>query len=232
MHVPGLSADRDDLVAWYQQMFDEVCVHADPDQRGVLWNHLGIVRCMVSESLDTSRGWSLVVQDDARPLDGWEDHLPEVCWNAPAPFVSLGHFSNFGQRLVERGIPFGLGANVVWGQAVLYRHDVVRSYARLVEDVAEMDFERYRKWDDGLPSVHSLLHGTKSCFTARALFEHQDWDSTMGHVKGQWRHARATIGNTPLGPRWGGVPRHGGGGPGVEKVQRELAERLSKWRVR
>lgn len=224
MTVPG-DPRRDALVADYVERYD-ACVHADPERNGILWNHRTILDCMAQE---TDARWHLNVQDDVVGLPGWEKHLQQVMWYARWPFVSLGHTSNHGLKLVERGIPFGLGVNATWGQAMLYRHDVLPSYRRLVEDVWEMDAASYWKWDDGFTAVHNLLHGTRSVMTSRALFEHQDWDSTVGNVPGQWRHAAATISTHP-GPAWGARPATGPVGTSPDAKQKELARRLAAWR--
>lgn len=231
MTIPGWSDERDGVVDFYRTNYD-ACVHEDPERKGVLWNHANIVKCMLDDEYTGRSSWSLVVQDDVLPLEGWEDHYSQVKMYVPreAAFVSLSHFAGYGKKLVDRGIPFGLGMNNIWGQAVMYRQVHLPDYLNFVLDVMSMDYDRYQKWDDGLMSVFNMIYGTKSAYTARALFEHQDWTSTMGHVPGQWRHAYATIANTPIGPGWGSMPRHGGGGPGVEKVQKELFERITKWR--
>lgn len=234
MHVmtaSGFDERRDRLVEDLRQgrgYSGKVCVHDDVERRGVLWNHLQIIRCM-SYTVEPHNRWALVMQDDAIGLPGWEDHLEQVMFSTPAPYVSLGHFAKYGRDVVAKGAPYGFGTNVIWGQAVLYdRSEVRRAYLPLVEDFYAMDAEKYRKWDDGLIAVLNLLEDTKAVFTARALVEHQDWESTMGHVKGRWRHAESTIADP--GPGYFVQPRSRAGGPAVHPVQREALADLLQYR--
>jgi hypothetical protein len=228
MHASGFDSARDELVAQYLGTKDlDVCLHDDPAHYGVLWNHHTITECMLKDTTD----WSLVVQDDAVALPNWQSHLEQVQWYAPAPFVSLCHFSSYGEKLAARGVPFGVGKNTIWGQAVLYHHGVREPYAQLVRDIVEMDPVKFKKWDDGLIAVYNLLEGTNSSFTSRALFEHQDIKSTMGHVPGQWRHAKSTILSRLMGPGWGSVPRSRKSGPSIEPIQFAAAAQLNVWRL-
>lgn len=228
MTAPGLDPRRDRLVkewATTDKYSGEVCVHADREWRGVLWNHREIVRCMAHRA----EPWSLVLQDDAEPYPGWEDALREIMRTATWPFVSLGHFSKYGVKPRERGFPYVEGVNVTWGQALLYRGDVLKEYLDIVEaawEITESGEFNFQKWDDGLIAVYSLINGTTSAFTSRALIEHADWESTLGHVPGRWRRAESTL--LDEGPPWDAVPSAGRGGPSVSPDQRKAAEIISR----
>jgi hypothetical protein len=190
MTASGIDAKRDENVLWWETEYaGKVCVHDDVDRNGILWNHREIIKC----ASQTDDPWVLVVQDDARPIKGWEEHLRFVMETAPTDVVSLSHFSKYGEVLAKKGSAYGIGAHTVWGQAVLYRQEFLPGYLELVERVYALDPVRFKKWDDGLVGVYNLLHGTQSSLTARALFEHQDWKSTVGNVPGKWRHAALTI---------------------------------------
>lgn len=226
MHVTTVPGDarRDALVRQYQEEWPGgVCVHADPDRRGILWNHRTVLDCLLEEGSP----WGLTCQDDVVFLPGWEDHLLSVMWYAPTPFVSLGHLSKYGARLAAKQVPFGVGVNALWGQAVLYRKDVLPAYRELVERVWDLDAGSgmYRKWDDGLAAVFNLLTGTRSSFTAWSLVEHQNWESTVGNVPGRWRHAECTIVGA-LPTVWGKVPRTASAGVSPDELQKSLARRL------
>jgi len=222
MTVPGSDSRRDALVQWWQKSGEypgRVCLHADPERRGVLWNHVGILECALRG--DQGAGWAMTMQDDVKPLTGWLEALKQVMQHAPAPFVSLGHLAKYGKRLVGRGIPFGVGVNAMWGQAMLIHFDVLEPYLDLAKTMQHINPKKYRNWDDYLPTIFNLIYGTEAAFTSRALVEHQDWESTLGHVPGLWRRAAATIRHA--GPPWDAVPRSGRGAPGVERKHRDAA---------
>ena len=224
MHVPGADPVRDEIVQTYRQTCPlDVCVHEDRERRGVLWNHETIVRCMVEN--DTSR-WSLAVQDDALPYESTWDHLPRALFYAPymAGFLSLSHFSQHGERIAVRGIPYGLGLHTIWGQAVAYRRRVLPKYLDFVHEVQDYDATGLRKWDDGLMAVFNMFEGSQSAFTSVALFEHQDLDSTMGHVPGQWRHAASNLGTRT--PDWKAEPKTARYGTKPNELQLSLYRAL------
>lgn len=235
MHVmtaSGFDPRRDAIAQSFAMHYGgEVQVHDDAHRQGILFNHLEIVRAMAADPNPT--GWALVVQDDIRLLPYWEDHLREVMITAPAPYVSLSHFSQYGRKIAEsrKPAPYGLGANVIWGQAVLYRADVLPRYLELVEDVAAMNYAKYRKWDDGLIAVDCILNDEKACFTTRALVEHQPWASTVGNVPGVWRHASLTIEEPAvIGGAWHDVPASRSGGLSISPIQREAAAEVLAYR--
>lgn len=226
-HVPGVQPERDDLIARAESLWGmPVCVHTDPERRGILWNHLTVLACMHKDFIaDSSLRWALCAQNDVIPFPGFHTHIELALYFSPAPFLSLNHFSTYGLKLAERGIPYGVSVNAVWGQAVAYRRDHFLSYVQMVKRVAAGNYGW--RGDDGLPGVYNLLYGTRSAFTSRALVEHQDWDSLVGHVPGRWRHAACTIETHPLGPGWGQVPRSGPG-PSADEIQKRLAAALRK----
>lgn len=133
--------------------------------------------------------------------------MPKALFYAPAKaeFLSLSHFSQHGERIAVRGIPYGMGLHTIWGQAVAYRRRVLPAYLDFVHEVQDYDAEGLRKWDDGLMAVFNMFEGTLSAFTSVALFEHQHLDSTMGHVPGRWRHAASNL--TMRTPDWKAEPK-------------------------
>lgn len=202
----------------------ETCLHEDLERQGVLWNHRTISRCMVGDS----HRWSLVVQDDVEMLPGALEHLEQVMHYAPHPFVSLSHFATNGEKALAKGAAFAESVHAMWGQANLYGKKIRQAYARYVDDIWEMDAEAYRKWDDGIPAAFNLAYGTKSCITTRALFQHADVKSVLGHNLGHWRHAHATI--EQPGPAWNA--RTVSLGSGARDEHKELARKVQAWRSR
>lgn len=212
--------------SWVSQSPDAyVEVFEDPDRRGVLWNYQRALTAAIEQGGDSD--WVIVCQDDIHLLEGWETELKNALRFAPAPFVSLCHFNTVGKNLVRKGIPYGLGVHTIWGQMVAYHRSIQEAYLEFVNDVIEMDFDGYRKWDDGLAASFNLLNGTLSCMTARAVVQHADERSVLGHNLGHWRHAHSTIEDT--GPWWGLKPRSAAVGS-VKPVHTELARQIKKFR--
>lgn len=200
-----------------------VCIHEDPEKMGILGNHLRSLECALEDGGD----WPIFASDDVEALPGWSEELRQVQHFAPQPFVSLTHFSKYGQALVRRGIPWGIGDHGIWGPAFMVHTSVLQAYRDLVQDVADMAYEKYRNWDDGLPTVFNLIYGTKSAMCARALFQHLDLESVMGHNLGRWRHAESTI--EQPGPWWGNG-RSGAIGLSVQQLHRDLVREVVSYR--
>lgn len=191
MTASGFTKSRDDRVQWWRDTHDAK-VFDDVDRNGVMWNHLQILE----DILESRESHALVVQDDAIPLKGWEHHLNQVVKTAPTYPVSLCHFQERGRKLWVRGYSYGTATNCVWGQAVLYSRDFVKEYVQTVRDLYTVNPLQWQTSDDGVLVVHNLISGNKSCFTTRALFDHADGPSTLGHLS-KGRRPGATIENTP-----------------------------------
>src|SRR5690625_7175783 len=107
MWLPGHNYFRDRNAAkWITGKYfsGKVCVHADRERKGNGWNHRQIVQC----ALQDGKAWSLVIQDDAIPCAGWEDHLKRVQETAVQPFVRLYFPGNY--RSEERRVGKECGA--------------------------------------------------------------------------------------------------------------------------
>ena len=202
MTASGFTRSRDERVEWWRANFPQARVYDDVERRGVLWNHKRIIDHFV----DSGDEYMLVVQDDAIPLRGWQDHLEQVIEVATMYPVSLCHFQKRGKELWERGYSFGYSASSLWGQAVLYNREFATAYAQTVQDVWTIDPIGFQKSDDGVVVVHNLVTGNNSSFTTRALFDHAEGHSTLGHIS-KGRRPVATIENTP-GPWTSEARRH------------------------
>lgn len=202
MTASGFTRSRDRRVQMWAEDFPDAHVYDDHERRGVLWNHRRIIRDFV----DSGEEHMLVVQDDAIPLEGWQDHLEQVIATATMYPVSLCHFQKRGKELWERGFSYGYSPSSLWGQAVIYSREFAQSYMETVEDIWTIDPIGFQKSDDGVVVVHNLVHGTNSSFTTRALFDHSEGPSTLGHLS-KGRRPVATIENTP-GPWTSEAARH------------------------
>lgn len=202
MHVPGADPERDKIVQRQHAEFPDLCVHEDPIRRGILATWTEALKCAKATS---SAEWSLIIQDDAIPLPGWEMVLPIALAHSPSPVLSLCHFGDYGKRLAKHGTPYGTATHSVWGQAVAYHRSVLAELIELAEDVAALNSTTYNKWDDRLPGVLNLMkgHGT-TAVTTRALFDHPHLKSTVGNAGNRYRHPGLTI--LDPGPDWSAKP--------------------------
>ena len=202
MHVPGFDQARDanvaELLATFEKSGIQTRVARDPLMQGILLNYRQ-AQHLAAQFLESSPGsdWVMIMQDDSVPLENWEHHLAQALKHAPAPIVSLCHFSNHGQRYAERGFAYSVHEHSLWGQAVTYHRRIFTTLRQVTDDLAEMNYEKYRKWDDGIAGIHNAIYGEKACFTTRAIFDHMFVPSTVGNVPGRHRHPQCTIETMP-----------------------------------
>lgn len=205
MHVPGADPERDRIVASLPDLHprgaDGICVHADPQRRGILATWLQALMHAQAEPSPTETGWEMVIQDDAIPVQGFEEHLPRALRHSPSPVLSLCHFGDAGQKIANTGHAYLRGTHTIWGQAVAYHRTVLSDLIHLGHDVQHLQSPVYSKWDDRLPGVLNLIKGEgTTAVTARALFDHPHLKSTVGHLGAVHRHPNLTIADP--GPDW------------------------------
>lgn len=223
MTASGFTRSRDERVEWWaNEHGGNVLVFDDAERRGVLWNH----RRIIENFLNSGEEHTLVVQDDAIPLEGWEDHLPAIVDTAPTMPVSLCHFRKRGRKLWDRGINYGVSASCLWGQAVLYSREFALAYWETLEDLWRIDPINWQKSDDGVIVVHNLLTGNKSAFTTRALFSHAEGHSTLGHMS-KGRQPLCTIETDPDG-EW--TDSHASHSLAITEFTHQTVERIKAYR--
>ena len=199
--VPGFLTDRDLIVEQIQLQHpdpDGVCTHEDPERKGLLRNYASALRCAMQDDNE----WHLIVSDDAIPLPGWQTHLQEALDNAPTDIVGLTHFGSYGTKLAEKGVPFGVSENAIWGGAAAYRRNVLAPLLELVEFGLSIGWNH--KGDDGCVIVYNRLNSSKSAMCSRAIFDQPILKSTLGHG-GKKRFPHLTIRDD--GPAWNAEPR-------------------------
>lgn len=199
LHVPGADPARDEIVRIQQEKMPGLSVHEDPERRGVMPTWL---EALSAAALHTRADWTLIVQDDALPLDGWAEHLEEALWFAPQPVVGLTHFGSYGAKALKRGAPYAVGKYLMWGGAIAYRQDFLRYLNVWAHRVYEQTGYPH---DDCLVAVFAKKQGYETSITSRALFDQPVQQSLMGHNT-LIRRPSTTIVNTP-GPRYSVVPR-------------------------
>lgn len=198
LHVPGADPERDRIVVELSAQGD-VCLHIDPDRGGVMGNWLRALSCSAVE--DVELPWTLIVQDDAQPLRGWQQHLERACAHSPSPFLGLTHFGSYGQRVVDQGVPYGVGEGMIWGGAVAYHRSVVPG---LLAWTASLYAETGYTEDDLAVCAYARRIDAIPAMTARAIFGQPVHRSLLSH-RGTGRSPVATI-ETP-GPSWASHPR-------------------------
>lgn len=193
--VPGADPDRDEIVARLRQQSD-ACIHADPRRRGLMTTWLEALACAVDD-----RPWAVILSDDADPLPGWQQHLERACMNSPAPLLGLTHFGQYGRQALDKGAPYGVGANLLWGGAIAYHGSVLPG---LLDWATRQVAETGYKHDDALVAAYALHFRLDTAVAARAIFGQPIKASLLGH-------------NTPIrvpsttildpGPPWSALPR-------------------------
>lgn len=200
LHVPGADEHRDAIVADYRALGDlpesgfEICVHEDPDRRGIMPNWLDAVQCALDD--ENKPRWSLVIQDDAVGSVGWEEKLEEALWYSPAPVLGMSYFGQITDGAQKRNIPYLTGPHLIWGAAVGYRRDFLEGLVPWARWVYETTGYQH---DDRLISAYANKIGVDTALTTRALFDQPVEKSTVGHGGGV-RRPLHTLGSTSGAP--------------------------------
>jgi hypothetical protein len=173
--VPGADPARDAVVAQLVREAD-ACVHADPQRRGLMPNWLDALACAASDAARSR--WSVIVQDDARPLPGWQSHLGMACYHSPRPLLCLTHFGDVTRGAAARGVPYIVGEHWVWGGANAYHRDVLGG----LHEWASMIWEQTGYChDDRMISAYAARIGSSPALSTVALFDQGVGTSTLGH---------------------------------------------------
>ena len=188
--VPGFSRERDKNAAWWLSW--GVTLIYDVNRDGPIHT----MRDLLKASADAGDDWALILQDDAVPFDGWEEELGPALTHSPGPLLSLSHFASVGERAAAAGFAYGQPGN--WGPAWAHRADCVRGTLALYPRIFEIN-PSYGV-ADGPAYLWSVLNGHPPVFTARALFDHPPWRSSMGHPTTSARRPYLTI--LQDGPAW------------------------------
>ncbi|QNJ56040.1 glycosyltransferase [Microbacterium phage Rasputia] len=216
LHVPGADAHRDEVVATYAANPDiDVCVHADPERRGIMVNWLEAAQCALDDA--HAPKWSIIIQDDAVGGPGWVRDVEEACWFSPAPVLGMSYFGKITESAFKRGYPYMVGPHLIWGAAVAYRRDFLEGLVPWAREV----FERTEyQHDDRLISAYANKIGVDTALTVRAIFDQPVEKSTVGHAGGGERRPKITIwGNS--GAPYGSRPRALRTKAGAAKDQRD-----------
>lgn len=192
LHVPGADAHRDSIVADWREKADAsngfvtVCVHEDPERRGIMANWLDAATC----ALEDQGNWSVIIQDDAVGGPGWQRAIEDACWYSPAPVLGMSHFGAITEPAFKKNVPYMVGPHLIWGAAVAYRRDFLEGlvpWARWVYETTEYQH------DDRLISAYANKIGVDTALTVRAIFDQPVERSTVGHAGGGERRPNVTI---------------------------------------
>ncbi len=200
LHVPGADEERDDIVANYLDMpypDVHVCVHMDPERKGIMHNWLEAAKCALQT---TNEKWSIILQDDAVPMPGWHRALEEALWFSPAPVLGMSYFGSITDSAQKKNVPYLVGPHLIWGAAVAYRHDFLQGLVPWAEKVWEDT--RYPH-DDRLISAYANKIGVDTALTVRAIFDQPVVASTVGHGGGNRRplHTLRSTSGAPYSAR-------------------------------
>lgn len=188
--VPGFSSQRDVNAACWREY--GALVYEDVNRDGPIHT----MRLMLEHAAERDLDWTLILQDDAVPFTGWRDELEGALWHSPSPLLSLSHFASVGQKAAAAG--FAYGQPGMWGPAWAHSRSAVLGTLALYPRIFEIN-PRYRV-ADGPAYLWARLAEFPPAFTARALFDHPPWRSSMGHPTTSARRPYLTILND--GPPW------------------------------
>lgn len=193
IHVPHVSEIRDQITNRFVDA--GACVHTEQHLRGIMAPWSEVLRHAVNDGTD----WTLVLQDDADPLDHWQDHVEAALRHSPVPVLALTHFGSYGVKAARAGYAYAAGRNLIWGAAVAIRADVVAVLPAFIDRVFAID-PSYPH-DDNLLGVWADQAGVKTGFTSRAIFDHADTPSLLGH-HGLRDNRRPHLTTRDPGPWW------------------------------
>jgi hypothetical protein len=177
LHVPGADMERDAIV-YRLETESDACLHLDPDRAGVMPTWLAALSCAVERDGADDYDWSLIVQDDAYPLRGWQQHVERACTSSPEPVLGLTHFGAYGARPLADGCAYGVGPYLIWGGAVAYhRSFVTRLWAWADRVYSETGYPH----DDVLACAFAMKIGRRTAMAARAIFDQPVQRSLLGH---------------------------------------------------
>lgn len=191
LHVPGANPERDRIVSDWRLRANEdveVCVHEDPERRGIMANWLDAAQCALDDAHQPL--WSLIIQDDAVPGPGWQRSIEEACWFSPAPVLGMSYFGKITEGAFKKNVPYMVGPHLIWGAAVAYKRDFLEGlvpWARWVYETTEYQH------DDRLISAYANKIGVDTALTVRAIFDQPVEQSTVGHSGGGERRPGITI---------------------------------------
>lgn len=198
LHVPGVDAQRDAIV--WQLRRAGATIHQDRDRAGLMQNW----RAALGHAVRLDQEWTVMLADDALPLIGWQRQLDMALTHSPKGLLSLSHFGQVGKQTARRGHAYALGHGCLWGCAIAIHRSALLGLPRFVDHALTV-YPDYPH-DDGLLSAYAekaTRDGT-TAMTARAIFDHADVPTLMGH--GGPRDARRphlTIAEP--GPAWTAV---------------------------
>lgn len=164
----------------------------------VTW--LEAMQCAVDS--DDGYTWSFVMQDDALPLRGWQQHLERACTYSPTPIIGLSHFGGYGSQALSKGVPYGVGNNLAWGAAIGYHYSILEDLTQWSRGIYEAT--GYPN-DDRLVGSYAMMKGFGISLAARAIFDQPVEASLLGHHS-KIRRPATTIENSD-GPEWSSIPR-------------------------
>jgi hypothetical protein len=209
MTVPGAHPGRDAVVKALTAA--GACVHPDPERSGLMQNWRGAVDCASRDGTD----WSVIVSDDAEPLPGWDRHLPRALGFSPRPLLGLIHFGGYGRRAAEEGFAYAAGPGMLWGGAIAYRTALLPDLAEYARrfTLADPSYPH----DDEIGSLFAARFYDFPAMTARALFDHLEVPSLMGHPPHFKPNRRPGFTIRETGPAWNT--------PGTAKASAWLSDR-------
>jgi hypothetical protein len=194
LSVPGAHEARDRVVETLREA--GACVHPDPDRAGLMQNWRGAVDCAARDATV----WSLIISDDAEPLPGWDRHLPRALGFSPRPLLGVIHFGGYGRRAADDGYAYAVGPGLLWGGAIAYRTELLPDLAKYAGRF--LDEDPSYPHDDEIASLFAAEFHGGPAMTSRALFDHLEVASLLGHPPHTSPNRRPGFTIRETGPAW------------------------------
>lgn len=155
----------------------------------------------------TNSDWSVVLEDDALPIEDFDTQLRAALAEAPAPIVSL-YLGTSRPPQYQRRIQRALAKNTHWiisdellhHVAVAIRTELVGKMLQSVEcDPLPADY-RIGRW--------AREAGHQICYSNPSLVEHADWPTVITHQDGQPRTEPRKAWRLGNRPSWNNTTTH------------------------
>lgn len=174
-------------------------LNPDDGELGCAGNH-----AFIQNRLATEPGWTVVLEDDAVPLNAFQDDLEWVLQHAPHPIVSLylgtGYPQNWQKRMVD-----AVAAGTSWIVSSRILHAVGYAIAPEIKGDLAWWMSRNKRGPgmepDEAMSVWANAHQIKVAYTNPSLVDHRDTATAIrvrrnhgvfAHGRNRPRHAHNT----------------------------------------
>lgn len=134
--------------------------------------------------------WAVVLEDDAKPVDGFREQLDMALANAPSGVVSLylgQGYPTAWQRFIKKAVTnqranYVVSTHVLHSVALAIRVELINDMLRFISWLSDED----KKWPFDEQVTHwARQRGNDVVYTWPSLVDHADGESLIHHPEGQ-----------------------------------------------